>query len=257
MSFNSSIASTSVPEGRVAERVPAEFKTIVQVRESNDDSWKQVTNVTTVSRNGAGFSLTRPVKVGRLVTLVMPLARDLRAYDLDEQLYPVMGLVQYCNKGIIDGSSVYHVGIGFIGKTVPESFKADPTQNYRISGMSADGLWMVTEAESQFKNRGPRHWIAIGVTITQINNIDKSTVKEETYTKNIGLGGASVVCSLIAARGDKVKFACPEVNFYSMAVVRQRRANGEDRPTLHLQFIDGEFPIAKLLALHPAAEPQK
>ena len=257
MSFNSSTASTSIPDGRIVERSPSELQTIVQVKESNDVSWKQVTKVTTVSRNGAGFSLTRPVKIGRLITLVMPLAIELRAYDLDTPLYPVMGLVQYCNKGIINGEAVYHVGIGFVGKNVPDSFKADPAQNYRISGMSKDGLWLISEAESQFKNRRPRHWIPVGVSITLINVADKSTTKEETYARNVAVGGASVVCSLAAAKGDKVKFACKEVDFYSMAVVRNRKVSGNNRPTLHVQFIDNEFPIEKLLALHPTATSAK
>ena len=255
MSYTSSIVPNSVPDGRVTERVPAELQTIVQVKESNEESWKEVTQVTTVSRNGAGFSLSRPVKVGRLLTLVMPLAPELRAYDLDQKLYPVLGLVQYCNKGVIDGKEVYHVGTGFVGKAMPESFKADPTQNYRISGMGKDGLWLITEAALQYKDRKqPRHWISVGVSITLLQQAEKSTVKEETYTKNIAAGGASVVCSLAAAAGDKVKFACREINFYSMAVVRSRKAAGADKPTLHLQFIDNEFPVEKLLALYPTAK---
>ena len=255
MTFSNNIASTSVSDGRLSARTAADLQTIVQVNESKSESWKEITRITTVSRNGAGFSLSRGVTVGRLVSLVMPLTPDLRAYDRGEKLYPVLGLVQYCNKGIINGAEIYHVGVGFIGKSIPPSFKANPAQNYRISGMSADGLWTVTEAQAQFKNRKePRHWISVGVSIILLQRAEKSTAKEETFTKNIGRGGVSVVSSLVAATGDTVKFGCKEIDFYAMAVVRNCKVRPGQMPTLHLQFVDREFPVEKLLALYGPGE---
>ncbi len=238
------------------ERADTDLKTIVQVKESDSETWKEVTNVTTVSRNGAGFSLPRPVGVGRLVTMVLPLDPELRAYDEDKELYPVLGLVQYCNKGLTDGETVYHVGVGFVGKSVPESFKADPTQSYRISGMKKDGLWEITEAESQFKNRKqPRYWISLPVTISLLQKAEQPVAREETYTQNIGAGGVSVPCSLTAGVGDKVKFACKEIDFYAVAVVRNRKVPKNESPTLHLQFIDTELPVDKVIATRTAEIP--
>lgn len=243
------VQSTTAPENRRVERVPTELKTIVQVKESDDETWKEVTKVTTVSRNGAGFSLPRPVRVGRLVTLVMPLDPDLRAYDEDKDLYPVMGLVQYCNQGMVNGESVYHVGVGFVGKNIPESFKADPTQNYRIIGMKKDGLWEIAEAESQFKNRKrPRYWISLPVTVSLLQKAEQPIAREETFTQNIGAGGVSVACSLTAGVGDKVKFACREIDFYAIAIVRNRKTPKNESPTLHLEFLDDELPVEKLIA---------
>lgn len=238
-----------VGESRKVDRLPTELQTIVQVKESEVETWKEYAKVTTVSKNGAGFSLTRPCTVGRLVTLVMPLDPNLRAYDEKAELYPVMGLVQYCNEGLIDGNTVYHVGVGFIGKNIPESFKADPRQSYRISGMRKDGLWEITEANVQFKNRKqPRYWISIPATISLIRSEEKSIERENTSTKNIGAGGVSVTCSLSAKIGDKVKFACKELDFYALAHVRDIKPQPGASPTMHLQFIDIEFPIDKVIA---------
>lgn len=239
----------TAPESRRVDRADSELKTIVQVKDGNGETWKEVTKVTTVSRNGAGFSLPRPVTVGRLLTLVMPLDPELRAYDEDKEVYPVLGLVQYCNQGKVNGETVYHVGVGFVGKNVPESFKADPTQSYRISGMRKDGLWEITEAESQFKNRKtPRYWISLPVTISLLQKAEQSGAREETFTKNISGGGVSVACSLVAAIGDKVKFACKEIDFYAVALVRNRKVGNNESPTLHLQFIDAELPVEKVIA---------
>jgi len=248
MSFTNPIHASSIVENRKVDREPVQLRTIVQVKESDHESWKEVTEVRTISRNGAGFSLSRECSVGRLVTLVLPMPTELRAYDLKKELYPVLGLVQYCNAGKVDGKTVYHVGVGFIGKQVPDSFKAEPTQNYRITGMTADGLWSITESESQFHNRKqPRHYLSIAATVSLVQHVDKTSAKEETFTTNIGAGGVSVICSLDAAVGSKVKFACKEINFYAIAVVRNRKELEGQPPTLHLEFIDAELPMAKIL----------
>lgn len=235
---------------------PGELQTIVQVKEGPTETWKEVTKVLTVSRNGAGFSLQRPCVVGRLVTLVMPLDPQLRAYDKDQQVYPVMGIVQYCNASTVNGKVIYNVGVGFVGKKIPDSYKADPTQSYRISGMKKDGLWVINEAESQFKNRKhARYWISLPVTVSLLQKAVNSGAKEETYTKNVGLGGVSVVCSLDTTIGEKVKFACKELNFYAIAIVRNRKQIKEEIPTLHLEFVDAEFPIDAAVATRMEAVP--
>lgn len=249
MTYNNRIQASAATDKRIADRVPSELQTIVQVREGDGETWKEVTRVTTVSRNGAGFTLARPVAVGRLVTLVMPLDPELRAYDQEKELYPVMAIIQHCNRATVDGSTVYHVGVGFVGKEIPESFKTDPTQNYRITGMTTTGLWKVAEVESQFKKRKhPRYWVSLAVTISLLKRADNSGAKEETYTMNVAGGGASVVCSLEASVGEKVKIACPAFNFYAIAIVRNRKLRKNEMPTLHLEFVDAEFPIEKVIA---------
>ncbi|MBP7476623.1 MAG: PilZ domain-containing protein [Pyrinomonadaceae bacterium] len=254
MTYNNGLRASAIADGRTAERVPTELQTIVQVREGDGETWKEVVKVTTVSRNGAGFSLARPVIVGRLVTLVLPLDPELRAYDKDREVYPVMGIVQHCNKATVDGVTVFHTGVGFIGKQVPESFKNDPTQNFRITGMTTEGLWKVAEADAQFKKRRhPRYWIGLGVTISLLRKADNSGAKEETHTVNIAGGGVSVVCTLEAAVGDKVKFACKAVDFYAIAVVRNRKERKGELPTLHLEFVDAVFPVEKVVANPGAA----
>ncbi len=248
MSFSNTNPHSS-EEHRAEERIPSTLRTVVQVKECDSKSWKEVTDVTTVSRNGAGFTLSRPCHVGRLITLVMPLDIELRAYDHDSEVYPVMGIVQYCNAATVNGETVYHVGVGFVGKQIPESFKSNPEQSYRINGMTKEGLWEISESESQFKNRKkPRYWVSMGISISLIQRADITNTKEETYTKNIGAGGMSVACTLAAKVGDKVKVAVRELDFYAIAVVRNRKTEEEETPTLHLEFLDAQFPVEKIIA---------
>ena len=237
---------------RIESRIPADLQAVIQVKEQNGETWKEFADLSTVSRNGAGFSLSRPCAVGRLITIVLPLPRELRAYDEDKDLYPVMAIVQYCNEGLVDGKKVFHVGAGFVGKNIPESFKADPTQNYRITGMNSDGLWNITESGRQFQNRkNPRYWVSIPVTVSLIQREDKSITREETFTKNVSASGVSIASSMNARAGDKVKFACKGLNFYAMGVVRNIMSG--DSPTIHVQFVDNEFPIEKVIRMQTAA----
>jgi hypothetical protein len=248
MTVSNSIGETARFDERQADRATAELNAVVQVKEADGKMWKEFTEVRSVSRNGAGFCLTRPCIVGRLITIVMPLDPDLRAYDQDNELYPVMGIVQYCNAATVDEGTVYHVGVGFIGKKIPDSFKNDPTQSFRISGMSKDGLWQVAEAQNEFKQRrDPRFWTAIGVTVSLIRRQKGAVVKEETFTKNVSASGVSVACRLEAEIGDKVKIAAKELNFYAVAVVRNINRSKPDHPTMHVEFVDSEFPIEKLI----------
>ncbi len=237
-------------DNRNEERVDSELRTIVQVKENKEETWKEVVTVKTVSKHGAGFDLSRPCGVGQLVALVLPMPRELRAYDLNETAYPVMALIQYCNPITVDGTTAYHVGVAFIGKNVPDSYKANPSQSYRIAGMSAEGLWSVKEADSDFiKRNSPRYWVSVDVSITLINREKQSTDKEQAITQNIGETGAAVFCSLEAKVGDKVKFGCETLDFHSIAIVRNRKVTVDSMPTLHLEFVDRRIPSDKIFSL--------
>jgi hypothetical protein len=243
----SNTETTETSEHRNANRVALELEAVVQIKDGIDENWKEVTEISTVSRNGAGFAISRDCPVGRLLSIVLPMPRDLRAYDLDEKLYPVMGIVQNCYKTKVGGKELYYVGVAFIGKSIPESFKADPTQSYRVDGMREDGMWQVVETKTQFKTRKhPRIWERLEVSLTLLRPETKTVEKETTFTQNIGAKGVSVESGLNAKVGDKIKFQCKDMDFFAMAVVRNRKLSQNKPTTLHLEFIDGIFPIEKI-----------
>lgn len=226
---------------------PEDLQAVVKVNEPDGQSWKEVTNVASISRNGASFSLSRACKVGRLVMLVLPLAPELRAYDKQAANYPVIGLVQYCNEGQVDDQKVYHTGVAFIGKNLPDSYKASAGQSYHICGMNEIGLWQIAESKNQFKPRKhPRFSISLGVSLTLLGQERGKSVREDSYTLNVSATGASVVSSIEANPGDRIKIGCKEVDFYAIAHVRNRDAKDGKPSTLHLEFVDVEFPMDKI-----------
>lgn len=178
----------------------------------------------------------------------MPLQRELRAYDHDSELYPVLGLVQYCNPANIDGAVLFNVGVAFVGKTLPESFKSDPQQTYQISGMGEAGLWLIAPTKTPFKvRRNQRFSMAIVMTVSLLKGKNREDAKETSVTKNISMTGISICCSLDANVGDHVKVACQAQDFYALAVVRNRKSIVGEPDVLNLEFIDERFPMEKIL----------
>ncbi|MEO7539903.1 MAG: PilZ domain-containing protein [Pyrinomonadaceae bacterium] len=243
----SKTSSKSETEHRTSERAATDIQAIIQFKESSDETWKEVTNLSSISKSGCSFELTRPCPVGRLVTIVTPLPEGLRAYDDKEPLYPVIGLIQHCYEVTAEGETLYRLGAAFVGKSFPDSYKADPLQNYHICGTNPTGLWRITESGKKFQVRNAsRFWITMDVTITWIQTEKRSHSKEETVTMNISATGASVLSSLNVKVGDRLKFASKKHDFYTIGIVRNRRDRTDKLPIIHLEFIDRRFPVEKL-----------
>lgn len=221
---------------------------VVKVKESNDESWKETADVISVSSTGAGFYINRECQVGRLVALVVPLEPHLRCYDHQKELYAVFGLVQHCHLLTNEDASGYHVGVAFVGKKPPESYREDPTQSYRICGMSEDGLWKIKEAAKAFKPRkDPRFYQSINHYLAVIDAQKTAIAGERTTTENISKSGAAVITSLDINVGDRVKFISEEYDFSGLAVVCNRKVSADGRARLNLQFVGNSFPIKKII----------
>lgn len=243
-------------EARKSKRVQKALSTVVKGRESQDEHWKEVTVIKSVSRTGAGFTLERQCQVGQLLSLMIPLPNNLRCYDEEKELYRVWGLIQHCSPISDENGSVYHVGVAFIGKHAPESYRSNPQQSYKICGMNDEGLWKIAEAERPFVHRKyPRYWASIEVSLSIyemdtpeeiVEDEEIEFVPETTTTENISLSGALVFSNLDVNIGDCINFACNQHNFTSIAIVRNRTWDGKTMPKLHLEFISQQFPIQKI-----------
>jgi len=87
-----------------------------------------------------------------------------------------------------------------------------------------------------------------------IRKLNRGVSKESTVTGNISATGASVVCSLKADIGDRIKFACEKYDFYTIGIVRNRGAKSAEG-TLHIEFVDNRFPIEKIMSQRPDDAP--
>lgn len=231
------------------ESVSPSLFAVVKVKESSGSSWKETADVVSVSSTGAGFYINRECQVGRLVALVIPLEPHLRCYDHQKELYAVYGLVQHCQMISTGDTAGYHVGVAFIGKHAPKSFREDPAQSYRICGMDEDGLWKINEAAKDFKPRKDARFYEAVDHYLAIVDAQKSTIKgERATTENISKSGAAVISSLDVHVGDRVKFISEKYDFSGLAVVCNRKDGKDGRARLHLQFVENTFPVESIVA---------
>lgn len=235
-------------EKRRSDRISLSLSAVVKARHSREDFWKETTDLISISRSGAGFYLENECQVGQLVSLLMAMPRHLRCYDHEKELYRVWGLVQHCSPISRDAGDGYHVGVAFIGKRSPASYKENPMQSYRISGMNEDGTWKIIEALASFVvRRHHRFWISLEASVSALDAEDNFISDESAATENISLSGAAVFSSLKVDVGESVKFNSKDPEFSALAIVRNRQTSDHKLPTLHLEFIDAEFPIEKII----------
>lgn len=241
-----SIQPVKTQENRKSTRFQKSGSVIVKAKNNDNDFWKEKGNLKSVSKLGAGFDIQKPCKVGQIISLLIPMPVNLRLYDHDKQLYRVWGLVQHCHSVSGDDFSGYNVGVAFIGKDAPESFYEKPDQSYRILGLNEEGLWKIMEAEREFINRRhPRYWTSCDVLITEKNDEDE-LIEITGVTENISKSGAAIYCESESVVGDLVKFSCPEYEFETDAIVRNRRGMGNTTPKIHIEFLENEFPVSNL-----------
>ena len=219
----------------------------VKIKIGKNDIWKQQTELITLSRTGAGFYLEQKCEVGRLLSLLIPMPKHLRCYDFGKDFYRVWGLIQHCNPVSVGDEPGFHVGVAFVGRNAPASFKENALQSYRIAGVSEDGMWRIIEAKADFVvRRHPRHWVALDVLLSAWDENNKLLLDENARTENISLSGAAVISNMNLNVGDSVTFDSIAHNFTSLAIVRNRQAPENESPRLHLEFISETFPITAL-----------
>ena len=239
-------------ESRRIQRIALPLPTRVEVNISPKNSWNEVTRLSDISAFGAGFSLKRPVKRGRLVLLTIPMPRQLRVYDFTEEQYRIWACVRRClpvSMGPTDKK--YVIGVAFIGKSPPASYLADPSALYDVSHRDNNGFWKLSPADTMSDDsnlpkeirRQTRLPIPEPISLEVMDDEGKVTATESTVTENVSLGGASVFTSLNAEPGTFIKVSSERTNIKIISVVRGKRTGPDGIPRLHLEFIDDFFPL--------------
>lgn len=220
---------------------------IIKGKESAATSWTETAELTSLSKNAAGFFLPRSCTAGRLLSLMLPMPSQLRCYDHDKKLYRMWGLVQHCYESTENENDGYHIGVAFIGKDAPVSYYRNPAQSYRVVGLGKDGLWRIDEFETAFiARKNLRYWVPIEASIFLLDNDLKTIADDEVRSENISKTGVSVFSKLRVKIGDRIKFASRNPAFSTVAIVRNRRIGPDDRTRIHLEFVEDDFPVTKI-----------
>jgi hypothetical protein len=235
---------------RLRERLRLSLPARVQVREDAGTEWTEMTRLADLTPFGAGFSLTRPVDVGRLVHLTLPMPRQLRCFDHVEDQYRVYALVRFMRAEFPKGASApsFKLGVAFAGKRPPDSYQLDPKKRYEVFEPEAEGgLWKLLEqptaATGQLEKKETRLSMPVEMTIELYDEKWNITAREETVTENISRRGAAVYTTLKAERGSYVRLTSARYQTSAFAVVRTHRTGSDGIPRLHVEFIDQEWPL--------------
>ncbi len=238
---------TELPKQK-ADLTAMSLYAVVKGREKDDSQWREAADLISASSTGASFNLPRRCEVGTLISLMIPLPAHMRCYDHEKEFYRVWGLIQHCAPMTADDPTNFHTGVAFIGKNPPPSYKNDPGQFYRISGVDPEGMWSVEESKTEFKKRSDvRFWRPVDLYLALIDTKDGATGGERTITENVSRSGAAVFTTLNVGIGDRVKFISEEYDFSGLAVVRNRQTGEDGRTRLHLRFVENLFPIEILM----------
>lgn len=226
----------------------------VEIKIDDANSWNEITRLSDVSAFGAGFTLKRPVKRGRLVLLTIPMPRQLRSFDYSEPQYKIFALVRRC---IAIGPSAqnpeYSIGVAFTGKTPPPGYVEHPSVLYDITHRDGEGhgFWHLAPADltaddSQLPKdlrKQTRFHIPEALLLEKVDEVGNVLESETTVTENISLGGAAVLTSLQAEAGTFFRVTSERFDVTILSVVRGSRIGPDGILRLHLEFIDRFFPL--------------
>ena len=229
-------------------RLPLRLPIKVVYRETVEYHWTESSRLVDVNHFGAGFTLTRPIDVGRLVQLIIPLPYQLRCFDYTEPMYSVWGLVRHSTaiSSAKQGQpALFRVGVGFIGKYPPLSYEEDPTIRYNPLqvNVGSASLWRLTRAQLAKQRREPRLIIPLEVLVETLDGNGKPCQREHTVTETMSTLGTCIPTSLDVEVGRILKLSSPSDGVSIFAAIRSREVAADGITRVGLEFIGERWPL--------------
>ena len=229
-------------------RLPLKLPIQVLYQETAEYQWTESTRLVDVNHFGAGFTLTRPIDVGRLVHLIIPLPYQLRCFDYAETMYSVWGLVRHASGVTGRGPGQpeqFRIGVGFIGKYPPLSYEQDPTIRYDplMVNVGSASLWRLARARFAKQRREPRLTIPLEVLVETLDENGKPCQSEHTVTETISTLGTCIPTNLEVEVGRILRLSSPSDGVSIFAAIRSREVAADGITRVGLEFIGGRWPL--------------
>ena len=230
---------------RIRERLPLSLPVRVRGRETPTFEWNEVTRLSNVTPFGAGFTLRHPTEKGRLLHMTIPMPRQLRVFDHVEDQYRIWAVVRYIKTSVADGTTVFDVGVAFIGKRPPASYENEPWKRYEITNTAFQAAKSPDEIVIPFADQRSytRHNIPVDMRIEVIDETGAVIEGEQTVTENISTKGATLFTTLEIPTGRFVRLRSEQYNITAHAAIRSRSTGVDGVPRIHVEFIDKEWPL--------------
>jgi hypothetical protein len=230
-------------ERRKQRRVPMKLPVRVQGRDADGTTWEEMSACEDASAGGVGLRLKRPVVLGQVLHLSLPMPQRFRQYDLTDPSYRVYTLVR--NVRPAPGGGV-RIGVVFLGKHPPRGAHALPGELFLMPGDP-------TPVE---RRKFARQMARLSLRLEAENAPGGVAVEERTVAEDVSLWGAHVrATTLPVVKGAVLHVEEIGGNFKTRAEVRGISIGADGQPRLSLMFLDASAPERLLPAV--GADEQK
>jgi len=218
-------------------------------RETAEYEWTEKSRLIDVNQFGAGFTLTRPVEVGHLIRLIIPLPLQLRCFDHTEPLYSVWSLVRHASA--ISTSQrqdpMFRIGVGFVGKYAPPGYEEDPALRYEPLPIAVGLVSMrrLGQYPSANQRRETRLIIPLEVLVETLDENGKPAMREHTVTETISSLGACIPTNLDVGVGRILRISSATDQVSVCGVIRSREVGADGITRLGLEFVCDRWPLQR------------
>lgn len=225
----------------------------VEWREGGENL-SEMTRLLDADLQGAAFALSRPLELGQMLKLTLPAVFENLRVRPDEQQSETWALVwavtpmRAARPGV--APQTRHVTrVIFFGMDVPRSF-TENTGEPCLYVAEGDGRFSLrreapTDEQSSQANRRreSRLHLPYEVTAEVLGEGGELTATELAITENVSRGGALVRTTLALQPGTRVRLSCARFDFTVNSVVRACRLGPDQIRRMHLEFLDGQWPL--------------
>lgn len=231
---------------RIRARLPLKLPIRVQCRESIDHQWTETSRLIDVNQFGAGFTLSRPIEVGRLIQLIAPLPHQLRCFDQLEPMYSVWSLVRHISVAQQD-PMLFRAGVAFVGKRPPASYEEDPASLYEPLPikLGQSVMWSVTRRPPTKERRENRLTIPLEVMVETFDEAGHAVQREYTVTEAISTLGACIPSSLEVEAGRVIRITSITDGVSLFGAIRSRQVMSDGIARLGIEFVGGRWPLER------------
>lgn len=228
-------------------RLPLKLPIRVVCRESTEYEWSERSRLIDVNQFGAGLTLTRPVEVGRLIHLTIPLPHQLRCFDHIEPFYSIWGLVRHVSALSDTAPAAFRIGVGFVGKYAPASYEANPAIRYDPLPIrpGQNSMWKLGPRRLVTLRRETRLIIPLEVRVETLGEDGQPSRQEHTVTETISSLGTCIPTSLDVEVGRILRISSVTDPVSLFAAIRSREVAPDGITRLGLEFVGERWPLQR------------
>lgn len=226
----------------------------VEWRSAGGEERTETTRLLDADLNGAAFALSEPVDLGQMLKLTLPPVFESLRRAPDETQSETWALVWAVTPVRVGRAAAaaaprtrHLTRVLFFGMDVPRDF---------VEGEGGPCLYVAEEDGSFRLHRAPegageainrrgesRLHLPYEVTVEVLDEQGEVVASELSITENVSRRGAALRTTLDLRPYTRVRLTCAQFNFTVNSVVRACGVGPDRIVRMHVEFIDGQWPL--------------